>query len=227
MEILNQQVTRRLSKKAKHLHLRVCPGRGIELVIPINFRSEKIIELFLLQNQSWIKKYSSGNKEHIPINELLLESIDQKYSVSYQSTTSQQTRIKVIHNHLTIYGDIDDLSKNRQIISNWLKNKAKLKLLPYLKELSEFTGLDYNSATIRGQKTLWGSCNSNKNISLNYKLLFLPKQHTKHIMLHELCHTKHMNHSARFWKLLNKFDPDYKKHNAEIKKADIYIPYGI
>ena len=61
-------------------------------------------------------------------------------------------------------------------------------------------------------------------ICLNYKLLFLPPQITRYVLIHELCHTVHMNHSKEFWQLVKKNDPLYKQWDHDLKNANQYIP---
>jgi predicted metal-dependent hydrolase len=80
------------------------------------------------------------------------------------------------------------------------------------------TSLPYNRVSIRGQKTRWGSCSSDKNINLNYKLLFLEPEFVKYIIIHELCHTIHLNHSREFWQLVGDFYPDYRDIRKQIIK---------
>ena len=86
-----------------------------------------------------------------------------------------------------------------------------------LQELAELHGFHYQRLSIRAQKTRWGSCSHQKNINLNCKLLFMPEEVVKYVMIHELCHTIEMNHSSRFWALVNDCDPSYKKHKQQLK----------
>ncbi len=71
--------------------------------------------------------------------------------------------------------------------------------------------------SIKNQKTRWGSCSSKKNLSFNYKLLFLPPNLRDYIIIHELCHLKEMNHSKNFWSLVSQKVPNYKALRREIK----------
>lgn len=67
-----------------------------------------------------------------------------------------------------------------------------------------------NKISIKNQKTRWGSCSSLKNINLNWKLAFLPTDLCTYVIIHELCHLVHMNHSVKFWNCVEKYIPDYK-----------------
>ena len=87
-----------------------------------------------------------------------------------------------------------------------------------LKQLSTHTKLGYSKASFRDYKSRWGCCNAKKELTFNYKLLMLPKHLWVYVIVHELCHTKHMNHSAAFWNLVAAYLPDYKKSLKEIKQ---------
>jgi predicted metal-dependent hydrolase len=161
---------------------------------------------------------------------LYLRAIEETWQIVYSQTNTANTKRSTLTAQpldktiLIKTPAKPSLDHYKQLLSKWLKNKAKLTLLYWLDQLSLAHDLPFAQANTRSQKTLWGSCNHKKNISLNCKLLFLPENLAKHVILHELCHTKHLNHSARFWKLLNKFDPQTKQHNQALKTADNFVP---
>ncbi|GAP71314.1 hypothetical protein SAMD00024442_10_49 [Candidatus Symbiothrix dinenymphae] len=84
-----------------------------------------------------------------------------------------------------------------------LASQAKLLLPPRLAELARECGFSYVKVQTRKSKTRWGSCSSKKTISLSFYLLLLPPHLIDYVLLHELCHTVHMNHSPAFWALLD------------------------
>lgn len=95
--------------------------------------------------------------------------------------------------------------------------KLKNKLDVIFKELIEETNLNPNKVRIRNIKCAWGSCSSNKNITINLKLVDRQDIEIKYVVLHELCHLKYMNHSEKFWNLVEKYMPEYKKIRKELK----------
>jgi predicted metal-dependent hydrolase len=105
-----------------------------------------------------------------------------------------------------------------------LRKKAQQQLIPWLTELSLRHQLPFNNAAVRNQKTQWGSCSTSKNIQLNYKILFLPKALAEHILLHELSHIQHLNHSRAFWRLLSTLDPHCHEHNKALKTIEAELP---
>ena len=86
--------------------------------------------------------------------------------------------------------------------------KLKNKLDVIFKELIEETNLIPNKVRIRNIKCAWGSCSSNKNITINLKLVDRQDIEIKYVVLHELCHLKYMNHSEKFWNLVEKYMPE-------------------
>ncbi len=79
-------------------------------------------------------------------------------------------------------------------------------------------GVDYNTITIRDQKTRWGSCSSKGNLSFSWRLILAPPKVLDYVVVHELCHRREMNHSPRFWALVESIIPDYKTHRKWLKE---------
>lgn len=80
------------------------------------------------------------------------------------------------------------------------------------------TGGNYTSITVRDQKTRWGSCSSRGTLSFNYRLIFAPPRILDYVVVHELCHLTHMNHSKDFWNMVACVMPEYKVHRRWLKE---------
>ena len=80
-----------------------------------------------------------------------------------------------------------------------------------------YTKDEFNKITIKEIKYAWGSCSSKKNITINLELIKYSEKAIRYVILHELCHIKHMNHSKEFWKLIEKYMPEYKEIQKEFK----------
>lgn len=99
-----------------------------------------------------------------------------------------------------------------------LKKRAKAELPPRLREWAAKTGVTCNRVTIRSQKTRWGSCSAQGNVSLNCLLMLCPGYVADYVMVHELCHRREMNHSARFWAEVARVMPDYQTAKAWLRR---------
>lgn len=81
-----------------------------------------------------------------------------------------------------------------------------------------FTGGNYTSITIRDQKSRWGSCSSRGTLSFNYRLVFAPPKVLDYVVVHELCHLTHMNHSKDFWNMVETIMPEYKVYKSWLRE---------
>ncbi len=84
--------------------------------------------------------------------------------------------------------------------------------------LAAAIGVDYKRITIRNQLTRWGSCSSLGNLNFNCLLMLCPDEVIDYVIIHELCHRRHMNHSADFWREVEKYCPSYKKCKEYLKR---------
>ncbi|GHE94727.1 hypothetical protein GCM10011501_25220 [Thalassotalea profundi] len=105
----------------------------------------------------------------------------------------------------------------------WLKSQAEHYLIPRCHQYSQVMLLTPNTITIRQYKARWGSCNSLGNVQFNYLLMMAPKWVVDYVIVHELCHLQHLNHSREFWQLVEQYSPDYilakkwlKKHQQKL-----------
>lgn len=112
----------------------------------------------------------------------------------------------------------------RKVIEESLRRNARSILPARLDGLSRKYGLPYASVKINSSRGRWGSCSGRKDINLSYFMVLLPSHLIDYVLLHELCHTREMNHSARFWELLDQFTEgkslslrsELRKHRTEI-----------
>lgn len=98
-----------------------------------------------------------------------------------------------------------------------LVTKAKRILPPKVERYSKILGVSYNRITIRMQKSRWGSCSAQGNLNFNCLLMRAPDEIIDYVIVHELCHRKEMNHSDRFWALVESILPDYKERRKWLK----------
>jgi hypothetical protein len=112
----------------------------------------------------------------------------------------------------------------REALCRWLGRRAKKELVRRVRDIAQRHGFTHGDVTVRQQRTRWGSCSRTKNISLNARLLLMPAEAVDYVVLHELCHTRHLDHSPRFWALLQTHDPEYKAHKKLVRDCAAGFP---
>jgi len=79
-------------------------------------------------------------------------------------------------------------------------------------------GIDYGKITIRDQDSRWGSCSSQGNLNFSWRLIKTPQEVLEYVIIHELAHIKHMDHSKQFWELVEQYDPLYREHRRWLRR---------
>lgn len=102
-------------------------------------------------------------------------------------------------------------SRRLEILEKRYRNAARQQFESRVAYFHRITGGNYTSITVRDQKTRWGSCSSRGTLSFNYRLIFAPPVILDYVVVHELCHLTHMDHSKNFWNMVASVMPEYKE----------------
>lgn len=108
--------------------------------------------------------------------------------------------------------------KRMQVMDNRYRNAAKENFTKRVEHYIRLTGGTYTRITIRDQKTRWGSRSTSGTLSFNYRLMYAPLKVLDYVVVHELCHITHMNHSKDFWNMVSSILPDYKESRNWLKE---------
>ncbi len=103
-------------------------------------------------------------------------------------------------------------------IERWYRRQARAEIGPRLDAATARAGTTYEGLTIRGQKTRWASCSSRNHMSFNWRLLLAPEAVLDYVVEHEVCHLEVMDHSPRFWALLESRVPDWREHARWLRR---------
>ena len=106
----------------------------------------------------------------------------------------------------------------REAIERFYRRRARAEIGPRLDAAVARAGTSYRGLTIRGQRTRWASCSSNGGMSFNWRLLLAPEAVLDYVIEHEVCHLEVMDHSPRFWALLESRVPDWRAHAAWLRR---------
>jgi len=224
-----EAVVVRRSARARRLSLRVFPHGVVEVVAPLRV-GEPSIRQFVQSHAAWIARARGGfralhgDAALAPPAELRLVALDERWEVDY---VDGHGRLRAVAapggGRLTVPVPVDPQRRIARL-RTWLMSRARATLLPWLEAVSAEVGLPYAGATVRRQRSRWGSCSPRHAISLNCALLFIEPALVRHLFLHELAHTRHLNHSPRFWRLVATLDPEFELREHALREAWRSVP---
>ncbi len=211
----------RESRRARRLTVRVFHSGRVEVVVPAR-TSRSTVERFIERHRLWIeKKRAEAKKNAIPPEPfppplIELSGPGENWRL-HVAGASGRLRLKVVGpGLLSLTGSSSDTRAVQNALRRWLCLRAAEVLGPMLEACAREMGLPYRRIAIRRQRTRWGSCSTRGTISLNCCLLFQRPEVARYLLIHELAHVRHMNHSARFWELVAKYCPDCRRLDREL-----------
>lgn len=219
----------RRSPRAKSLQVNITPWNGIEVVIPRHVSRERA-RAFVAKHRQWIRDTWERMRVQIADSDLTLpasmelRALAEHWEVKYRSRAGGRARVTARGHVLTVHYDGIHESAARQALRRWLMERARLHFEAYLPRICQYTGFHYKRIQIRGQTSRWGSCSSRGTLSLNYKLLFLEPELVRYLVIHELAHTRHLDHSVRFWRLVEQFETRYAQLDQELGESWRDVP---
>ncbi len=223
-----------VSPRAKYMRLKVDAEGNVSAVLPSG-ASRDSLEQFLLAQRPWlrrtlikirrkggpVKKEFSGFPETVFFGFLSLHA---RVQYEFRDVSWTGCRLDTENALLVFTGNVLNRELVRESFGELLKRLGSAKFPLMLKELSERTGIPYRKCSVRLQTTRWGSCTLQGHISLNGQLLFFPPELAEYVMIHELCHLRHMNHSPEFWQEVSKYVPDWQIRRKNLQKSGKNLP---
>ena len=213
----------RASDRARRLAVRVLPGGLVEIVVPRGTRP-RTIEQFVSRHRRWIERAldlyrpaGTAAPDVLPA-QINFPAIARNYPVRYVESEGPP-RIRCDGGTIRLAGPLDRPLLLRHALQRFTMKEAHATLGPWLSLLSTETGLRFGKVQIRRQRTRWGSCSRSGTISLNACLLFQPASVVRYLLIHELAHTRHMNHSRRFWRLVERHESRWRELDAALTRG--------
>jgi predicted metal-dependent hydrolase len=215
--------------RAKNLKIKITADGKVVVVKPKHGWFFKSVDQFVEEHQDWIQKNLDKMKQqrqllaHKPENELLI--FGKKYTKRVDYDLQAKAKIGVHLSGETVF--INPVSNTKTSVDttlqNFLKNTAEKYIVPRTHQLGKKMSISFGNITLRSQKTRWGSCSSEGNLNFNWRLVHSPPPVIDYVIIHELAHRKEMNHSARFWEVVRKYDPEYLKHQGWLKRQGMNL----
>ncbi|HDZ16440.1 MAG TPA: M48 family peptidase [Methylophaga aminisulfidivorans] len=207
------------SKKRKTMALQI---RDDQVLLRIPARLPMALaNRFIQEKKHWIQqtlanKTPSEKKQFT--NGELFRFLDQKLPLNI--IFAKRNKVYLENQTLIVETKVSEPSylQLSKWITNWYRQHANEYLADRFALISKQLDFSPNSLTIKSYKARWGSCAINGAIQLNWKLIMAPVDIIDYVIIHELCHLQHHNHSSQFWGLVTHFYPDYQQARTWLKK---------
>jgi predicted metal-dependent hydrolase len=224
----------RVSARARRLSIRVYPDARVEVVVPPRARPREV-ESFIAAHRQWIESRRAialrnrPTPQPFPPEVIELRVTAERWRLHQAGGTGPMRLVEVGADHAAAGERILRAcgvpnAKLREGLRSWLLRAARTRLAPRVAALAMATGVAYSRVSIRRQRSRWGSCSARGTISLNCCLLFQRPEVVDYLIVHELMHVKHMNHSARFWQAVERHCADWRALDRELVQGWRHVP---
>ncbi len=187
-----------IHRPVKHARLRVREDTSVQLIVP-NCFDQPLIDSLLQKKATWIARHQQYFRDRLSDSRTLATDEILLFDEVYRFVPAPELGRQVV-----VYETTREIRSGRDFtrkleLHRWQRAHAHECLRARIAELSAAHRLPFNRLFIRSQRTKWGTCSAKRNISLNWRLIFTPKHVIDYVILHELVHTKILNHSHAFW----------------------------
>lgn len=227
-------VLRRLGRR-RNVHLVVADGGALEVRAPYRF-SRAAAERLVVENSSWVLRSLDRARRQRAARPVLAEGVVMRVLDDCLTLMLVEAKAATLcgrravdrvwrdADRLCVHEETGDAASLAEHLQSWYRRQARICLEPRLDVLAERLDVQPATLTIRGQKTRWGSCSARGNISLNWRLMLVPGELAEYVLVHELCHLRHMNHSAAFWAMVARIVPDHERRRAALRALQSSLP---
>jgi predicted metal-dependent hydrolase len=204
----------RRSARARRIRVSVDPHDGVEVVLPQRVAAREA-EAAVAELRPWIEKRLA---EAELVRARIAERGDTVPFLGTDLRLVPEPRRTRAHRKGDALHVPAETAKQRDAIERWYRRTARAEIKPRLDRAAAVVGKPYSALTIRAQRTRWGSCSATGAMSFNWRLLLGPEEVLDYVVWHEACHLAVMDHSPRFWSLLERHLPGYKEPRRWLRR---------
>ncbi len=218
-------ITVRRLRQSRSVKVRLAPNGGLVVSAP-RYTPIAYVKLVIETSRTELRALAA---KHIPEHSYAHgQAVGKEHSIAVvQTGTVKAPSVSLVRKHVVVKvpPNHDITAKHtqgliRDGVARALRAEAKRILPGKLKAYASKYGFHYDRIRFSHAGSRWGSCSSTGTISLNIALMKLPDQLIDYVIVHELCHTQHMNHSGQFWNAVERIDPLFKSHRTQLKRFD-------
>ncbi len=216
----------RRSRRARRLGARVFPDGSVEIVVPASAGARQVTRFVDHHRQriEQLRRRWPRVDTCFPPERIDLPALGESWRCQYTPAQTVAPGALVELGGVLALNDSLHGAALRAALLEWLRERARQALAPLLAALAAQLGVQYRRMQIRRQRTRWGSCSTSGTISLNCCLLFHRPEVVRYLLAHELAHLTHMNHSARFWRLVEQYEPRWREHDRALTQGWRQVP---
>lgn len=226
--------------KRKTMSMSVNKDGSVMVKAPLRYPSDQDIRNFVEQKIDWIVKQRDRQQEREDMR--LVRRFETDYSFPYlgeerlvEMQSGKKNSIAYENGKIIIKTpfceslkndyEADDnkklIEKLQSDLKKWYKEQAMLYISERVEYYKAVIGVTVTDVSIRSRKTQWGSCDSNGCLTFSWRLVMARPEAIDYVVIHELCHRKHMDHSREFWNLVQKYMPDYKNQQQWLEENSV------
>jgi len=221
----------RESRRARRLAVRVFQSGRVEVVVPLR-TSRAAVDRFIARHRTWIERKraearrNAVAREPFPPRQIELAGCAQVWRV-HLAGGEGRLKTSFAGGLVSVSGEVRSPRELSHALREWLMTHAREVLGAALASCARELGFQYERVVVRRQRTRWGSCSARGTISLNCCLLFQRPPVLRYLLIHELAHTRHLNHSRRFWQCVADHCPDHRGLDRELLDGWRRVPWWV
>ena len=200
----------------KRARIAVDEDLRVRVTLPLDFSQEEIVDL-IERKEQWIQKqlafFRDRRDARIKLSHDEILYLGEIYT--FQHLPGLRSRVAIKDEGKIIYSGRNLLADGA--LGTWYRQEAKRVIMERLEYFAKTYKFNYNKVFIRNQKTLWGSCSSKRNLSFNWRLIQTPLDIIDYIVVHELVHTKILQHTKAYWERVASLYPQYRQARVWLK----------